>query len=362
MRVTYLLDRPELGGGVKVVFQHASLLARRGHRVWVEGRGPRPGWAPGVLAPEVTYVDRDQAPEDEALNPTGAVDLTLATYWTTLAEARRRTRPGGGAPRSRAAAHFLQGYEPDWPHQRHRGDEIEAAYRAAALPALVVASHLGEALERRFGLPWRRVPPPVDPRFRPPRLRPLRRRRPLSRPWVVVPGIFEAEIKGVPRALQAVRTLRRRGVPCRLLRISVLPQGEEERRLLPAERYLSGVTPARVAAELRSADLLLFPALPGEGFGLPLLEALASGVPAVASRLPSTEEMAAGAAVLVPPGDSEELAAQARRLLTEPAAWRRASRAGLEAVRPFRPRRVADRLEEAVAWALEAGAGEDADR
>ena len=369
MRIAYLLDRPELGGGVKVVFQHAALLAAAGHRVWVAGRGPRPGWAGDALAPGITYLDLGEAWEPAANSASERppplpepVDLLIATYWTTLAAARAATRPAGGEPpRARAAVQLLQGYEPDWPHQRGNRAEIEAAYRAAALPTLVVASHLGETVERRHGLPWHLAPPPVDPRFRPSPARGLwrwLRPRPRRRPWVVIPGIFEAEVKGVPVALEAVRRLRQGGLPCRLSRISVLPQGDEERSLLAADRFLAAVPPTRVAAELRCADLVLFPARGGEGFGLPLLEAMASGVPAVASRLPSTEEMSDGGVALVPAGDAAAMAAAAEPLLTDHATWLRARERGLAAAARYQPARLAPRLEAAVEWAVATDGGE----
>jgi len=352
MRIAYLLDRPELGGGVKVVFQHAALLAGRGHRVWVAGRGPRPTWVDGIAAggPQPSYVDCADLAADEPPPLPEPLDLAVATFWTTLPLARRAVASG----RAAAAAHLCQGYEPDWPHQRARQAEIEAAYRAAALPALVVSSHLGETLANRFGLAWRLAPPPLDLRFRPPP--PWRRhRRPRRRPWIVVPGIFEAEVKGVATALAAVRRLDADGLRCRLLRLSVLPQSAAERALRPADRYLSGVAAQRVAAALRAADLMLFPARRGEGFGLPLLEAMASGLPAVASRLPPTVEM--GAQPLVEPEDDAAFAAAARSLLADAAAWRRARRAGLRAAARFHPRRTGGELEAAVEWAVRQGAG-----
>ena len=58
----------------------------------------------------------------------------------------------------------------------------------------------------------------------------------------------------------------------------------------------------------RSARCVVYASL-YEGFGLPVLEAMASGTPAVTSRGTAMEEIAGGAAVLVDPLDAESIAA-----------------------------------------------------
>ncbi|HSG40534.1 MAG TPA: glycosyltransferase, partial [Thermoanaerobaculia bacterium] len=117
--------------------------------------------------------------------------------------------------------------------------------------------------------------------------------------------------------------------------------------------YLQAAPPPEVARALRRCDLLFLPSREEEGFGLPLLEALASGVPAVASRIPSTVAMAEGAAALTPPGDAEAFAEAALQLLAEPGVWRRARALGIAAARRFHPEVVAPQLYDAVAWARE---------
>ena len=70
-----------------------------------------------------------------------------------------------------------------------------------------------------------------------------------------------------------------------------------------------------LAALYRGARCLVFPSL-YEGFGLPVLEAMACGTPVVTSRGGATEEVAGGAAVLVDPLDPAAIAAgidEARR-------------------------------------------------
>lgn len=329
LRITYVLASPEMNGGHKVVFQHIRLLRETGHEVTVIAEGPRPAWA-GFDGP---YHD-----SSAGLPRLPAQDLVIATFWTTLSVACRL----GAGP----VAHFCQGYEGGLAHLAPLLPQIEEVY-SWPVPALVVSPHLGDFLRRRFGRESAVAPPPLDPLFRPARLRLGPRRR----PWVAIPGIFEAEVKGVPTALQAVRRLRGQGIAARVLRFTFLPLSPGERELLEPDRYLCGVPPEEIARVLRRCDLLLFPSRPEEGFGLPLLEAMASGVPAVSSRIPSTVDFAEGAVPLVPPGDVDAFTEAAAWLLTQRSAWRRSRQLGLDAARRFRPEAVAPQLLAAVEWA-----------
>lgn len=76
-----------------------------------------------------------------------------------------------------------------------------------------------------------------------------------------------------------------------------------------AERILKTgyVADEALPALLRSAAVVAYPSLE-EGFGLPALEALACAAPLVSTTGSAMEEVAAGAALLVPPGDVEALA------------------------------------------------------
>jgi glycosyltransferase involved in cell wall biosynthesis len=57
----------------------------------------------------------------------------------------------------------------------------------------------------------------------------------------------------------------------------------------------------------RGAEIFIYPSL-HEGFGLPVLEAMASGVPVVCSRIEPLVEIAGGAALLVDPYDQSDIA------------------------------------------------------
>jgi glycosyltransferase involved in cell wall biosynthesis len=97
---------------------------------------------------------------------------------------------------------------------------------------------------------------------------------------------------------------------------------EVERAVLAAERHLdrivrTGYVPDQaVPALLRKAAVVAYPSL-AEGYGLPALEALACGAPLVTTSGTAMAELAGDAALLVPPGDTEDLAAALDAVLSD---------------------------------------------
>ena len=69
-------------------------------------------------------------------------------------------------------------------------------------------------------------------------------------------------------------------------------------------------------ALFQGASVFVLPSL-DEGYGLPLHEAMASRTPVIASRLPTLEEVAKGAALFFEPRDPEELAALLAKVLAD---------------------------------------------
>lgn len=109
-----------------------------------------------------------------------------------------------------------------------------------------------------------------------------------------------------------------------------------------AEGWVGEPSDDELAALLRGARCLVYPSL-YEGFGLPVLEAMACGTPVVTSRGGATEEVAGGAAVLVDPRDPVSIATG-----IEEALRRRESLAetGLARAAMFTWRRAADLVED----------------
>jgi alpha-1,3-rhamnosyl/mannosyltransferase len=102
-------------------------------------------------------------------------------------------------------------------------------------------------------------------------------------------------------------------------------------RLSSRVEFTGYVRKTELAALYRGAACLVLPSL-YEGFGLPLVEAMASGTPVVATTAGALPEVAGDAAVLVEPGDAEGLAAGVERALAE---RERLVAAGLERSRRY---------------------------
>jgi glycosyltransferase involved in cell wall biosynthesis len=105
---------------------------------------------------------------------------------------------------------------------------------------------------------------------------------------------------------------------------------------------ITGFVPQPDLAPLyRGAALFCFPSLL-EGFGLPVLEAMAQGAPVVTSRGTSTEEVAGDAGVLVDPLDHTSIADGMQQVLEDPARAERLSQAGLERAAGYTWKHTAD--------------------
>jgi len=92
---------------------------------------------------------------------------------------------------------------------------------------------------------------------------------------------------------------------------AALVRAAERQRVADLVRVVPGLTPAEVASLEAGARAFVYPAV-SEGTGLGVIEALAVGVPAVASRVGPLPELVGPAGILVEPRDPARLAAALR--------------------------------------------------
>jgi MMP alpha-(1->4)-mannosyltransferase len=145
----------------------------------------------------------------------------------------------------------------------------------------------------------------------------------------------DSPLKGLPTLLRAVAKLATEreahlvviGTPSAATRQQVAQMA-----LGGQVTFASGLPDTEYARILASAQVAVIPSM-YEGFSLPAVEHMASGTPLIASRAGALPEVTGDAALLVPPGDAEELSAALGALLDDEPARARLASAGLARVR-----------------------------
>jgi len=176
----------------------------------------------------------------------------------------------------------------------------------------------------------------------------VRHRYRLARPYVLWVGTIEPR-KNLRRLIDAFDRLN-----ADIDLVLVGPKGWNETLDKPLAiqreeiKSLGFVPGADLAPLYAGAELFCFPSLL-EGFGLPVLEAMAQRTPVVTSRGTSTEELARDAGVLVDPYDSVAIADGMRRLLDDAAFREQVVDAGTERVAQYPWTRTAELVGRAYA-------------
>ncbi len=159
-------------------------------------------------------------------------------------------------------------------------------------------------------------------------------------PFLLYVGSFEPR-KNLPGILKAFAKVRKAGFAHKL----VLVGKEEGKNRLPHVLIrklhlkdhieLKGyVSEEEKGALLQKAALLIWPSF-YEGFGLPILEAMASGTPVVTSNSSAMREVAGDAAILVDPHDHDQIADGAIKILSSQEKMKMLIEKGLQRSKEF---------------------------
>jgi len=348
---------PTLGGVTEHVDATAKGLRRRGHDVTVVTSGipGRPRFEPGTVRVGHNIV----LPYNGAQNDM-TVGFALPERLSALFEERRFDVIHVHCPVApvlplltlRLARVPVVGtfhsVSSDLPY-RLFGGLLRPLYRRID-HRLAVSTVARDYIQRHFPGPVEVLPNGVDlDRFRP------RTPRNGGVPTILFVGRLDPR-KGLPDLIDACARL---DVPFRLVVVGDGPlRARMERR---ARRALDGrvefagrVEPDRLPGYYAASDVFCTPARSGESFGLVLLEAMATGIPIVATSLPGyrtvlTPEREGS---LVEPRDSSAMAFALRKLLVHPRLRARMGAHGVETARRYGWDGIVERLEEVYASLL----------
>jgi glycosyltransferase involved in cell wall biosynthesis len=216
--------------------------------------------------------------------------------------------------------------------EQTRRDLLESSPRAARLTDRLTVVPLG--VDTEF--------------FRPPHaddVERVRRRYSIEGPFLLSLGGIEPR-KNLPALIRAYATLPEDVRPTLVIAGPVAPWNPEGWDLVrPSLEALPPPVRDRVVvtgyvseqekvALLGGAEALVYPSL-YEGFGLPVLEAMACDTPVLTSNVSALPDTAGGAALLVDPNDAEDIAAGMERLLTDTPLRERLREAGIARAASF---------------------------
>jgi len=251
-----------------------------------------------------------------------------------------------------AVGRFPELFRP-W-HRTYGRLALRGVTRAAR--AVIAISHATKRdLVERLGVPEERitvVPNGVDPAYAPvptdsdPALE-VRRRYALPERFILTVGAIEPR-KNLRRLFEALRRVAARPDARDVALIHAGPDGWLADDVPHAAhaiangrvRFLGYVSAPDLAVLYGLAQCLAYPSL-WEGFGLPVLEAMACGCPVLTSRVSALPELAGDAALLVEPTSVEEISDGLGRLWSDGSLRALLARRGIERARQFTWERTA---------------------
>jgi glycosyltransferase involved in cell wall biosynthesis len=211
-----------------------------------------------------------------------------------------------------------------------RGMMWTATHRAARVITVSEASK--RDILRYFRVPESRIDViynAIDDRFwqEPPadQIERVRQRYQLTAPFVLYAGNIKPH-KNLERLIEAFHLMRQTHADLRdvqlliigdeISKYATLRRAVHRHKLHKHVRFFGFVPDETLAALYRLAAAFIFPSL-YEGFGLPPLEAMASGTPVITSNVSSLPEVVGNAAVMIDPYEPSEIADAMARVLTD---------------------------------------------
>ncbi len=319
LRITFITERPGLSGGARVIADYANALLDNGHDVRVFAQPVKTPTLKQKIRAAVTgkpvqparhaspFFDKlgDRFQRLPSAGPARAADLpdadiVVANFWTTA-------EPVAALPATKGVkVYFMQ----DYGAEGQPIDDVRKTWRLG-LKTITVNAALKAQVEAASGDIARVVSCGVDPLFAREQSRGFRNGPPTAG------FVFSNNaMKGSRYCIEAIENARLHIPDLRAVAFGPSAAGPSMKPLPASIGFRSQVTDLEAKAIYESADLWLFGSI-NEGFGLPILEAMASGTPVIASRAAAAPDiLSTGGGYLVDPESADQMAARMVEICT----------------------------------------------
>jgi len=331
MHLVFLSDNMNFSGGRKLLFEYALYLRYRGHKVDVLVQEERGGLKDFISVTKVKSFTKKDIP---------LCDIIVAT---TPREVKQAHDSAMGM-----TVHFCQGFEITdleqrvfghvLPH-RYKGKGILHKFKIAKkkiswrnkikridsiykLPTMLitVSKHLSKELKKRYsrkvylcenGIHNECFYPSKDffwPSFS--------ADMPLK---IINIGPYNVTFKGIDTTLEAIRMLKKKNLPVMLIRVAPKIQSHERSNPLIDKCY-ENILPENLGELLRNSHVFISNSTEGEGFGLPAMEAISTGLIPVLSSISSYKNFSKkkNFCFFVPEHNAEKTAQAVENILNMP--------------------------------------------
>jgi glycosyltransferase involved in cell wall biosynthesis len=301
MKIGYFINQVDLSGGIKVILQHVKILKEMGYPAILISRSIKQKES----IPEETLAEALVISRKDKLDDVPMCDVYVGTYYNDVRHLVRNVRS--------KVVHLCQGYEPikymgrvkkeflpekyskrtlfsilrqmiDNTKSKRRVRRVEGIYSLPTVKA-AVSRHLVDLIEKKYGQKCHLIQNGIDPAiFYPDEKRVWGRDGKIK---IFSVGSVQVGFKGIQDTLNAVELLKKKGAPVELIRVSPTPPSGKELEGKVVDRYYEGLSEKEMSALYRNVDIFISSSLELEGFGLPAMEALASGVPSILTEISS---------------------------------------------------------------------------
>jgi L-malate glycosyltransferase len=299
MKIGYFISTVGLSGGIKVILQHVSLLKEMGYEAVLITRK-----VDGKL--DVSDVPGEwRVSKKDNLDDVPNCDIYVGTQISDVEYLFKRTKG--------KIVYLCQGYEPikytarikkefmrekylrgsvfsilrqylDILKSKRKIKWVESIYVLPTIKA-AVSKHLVELIEKIYRQRCFLIQNGIDTDvFYPDGKRVWGKNGNIR---ILSVGSMRVGFKGIQDILDAVKWLKDKGVNVSLIRVSPTrpSKGELDGRIVG--EFYEGLKEKEMAALCRNADIFVSSSFEMEGFGLPAMEALASGVPSILTEISS---------------------------------------------------------------------------